>query len=519
MSIIKIPSKKIYDNQKHGLSKNYINKVEAKESVVVLEKDFDALLLTEKIDLTKDVYSKYYPYEKLDWKANKTYGEVDERVEPPSGLLLMYTRYITRVNVYDLKNYPIRIYKKANNNKKTTTKVYGSETKHSLRIKKTIYTQSYEDLIANKEAWTYVSEEFVDSIPSKFSSDDLVRNDDVEFDDYNKMTEEFKETGEGDGAWFYTYLGIRIAADAVLAWAEVDKLTQEVINSRVEKHIYEPQELNISFYGDTEEYKDANNNRSYGDEDGDDYYSIETNELMLDTATINGVPATQAIAENIINGFKNGKETYSLVCSIGDYYDEDGMLAISSNSQINGKNKMMFDIGDTVIPYKPSASGDVVISSSANGTSPKIFKVVGVTPIFDGAVWQKLDLLETNVAEKSVIIDAIEERTETIVQPLQPPWGTYTNTINISVPSNVDFVKINGEKISGVLTIESKKIDDKNNYGAFVSFGDGTLSITTTIQSKNISVVKEPFDNEDGEFSCVFAAIPEREYLFELHMS
>lgn len=56
---------------------------------------------------------------------------------------------------------------------------------------------------------------------------------------------------------------------------------------------------------------------------------------------------------------------------------------------------MTFNIGDEVVPMVFDAEGkDVPLSRYKNGT-PKVFKVLGVRPYYDGAVWQELSLQET----------------------------------------------------------------------------------------------------------------------------
>lgn len=523
MSAIKIPSKRIYNNE-HSLAKNQISKVDAKISKLDFEKDFDATVASLQRDMSS-VYNDYSDVYKNDIQSNHLQTAVD-------GWDIVDVR-LRRTPPNEQVSFPIV----TNNGKTKIVSLSEDPTSYSLSATKrtVVYSFTYDDNFAAEldgddyfilptEAQIQekypnikpIQETIVDvaSIPNKFEHDHAS----VDFG----SNESFTTTLDNENL-VCSYSNIRVYADAITGYVKHYSNSGAAPNyARWREIIFEkymPKEFSFSVKGNIEVYKENSRNEQYGD-DGEDYYSIETNELMLDVATINGVPATQAIAENIIDGFKDGKETYSLVCSIGDYYDEDGALAISTKTQVRGKNKMMFDIGDTVIPYKPSASGDVVISSSANGTYPKMFKVVGVTPIFDGASWQKLDLLETNTMEKNVIVEALEERTETVVQLLPPRVGLYTTTMNISVPSNVDFVKINGERISSEKEIEDRtEIDDKNSYYTYASFVDGVLSIRTLVSSTDVSVIKNPSDVEEGEFLYEFAEVPEREYLFELHMS
>ena len=55
---------------------------------------------------------------------------------------------------------------------------------------------------------------------------------------------------------------------------------------------------------------------------------------------------------------------------------------------------MLFDIGDLVIPYIPTARGGTEPMSIKLDGTPKIFKVTQVRPYFDGACWQELQLQE-----------------------------------------------------------------------------------------------------------------------------
>lgn len=96
-------------------------------------------------------------------------------------------------------------------------------------------------------------------------------------------------------------------------------------------------------------------------------------------------------AVNIINAYKNGKETAELLCSIGEYKDTNGELAISTKDY---DLPMTFNNGDIVVPYKYTARGDAPLSTKKDGKTPKGFLVTGVEFIFDGAVWQKITLQE-----------------------------------------------------------------------------------------------------------------------------
>lgn len=90
--------------------------------------------------------------------------------------------------------------------------------------------------------------------------------------------------------------------------------------------------------------------------------------------------------------YLKGKETATIRCSIGDYYDYNSKERIISID--NSTSKMSFDIGDQVIPMVYGADGkDRPMSTYQDGTS-KVFQVLGTKIFYDGAVWQELSLQE-----------------------------------------------------------------------------------------------------------------------------
>ena len=105
-------------------------------------------------------------------------------------------------------------------------------------------------------------------------------------------------------------------------------------------------------------------------------------------------PTPNALFEKTLNAYKNGKETATILASIGEYYDNEGNLAISTKKQINDNKKMVFDIGDEVIPQVRGADGVDHPMSLYSDLTPKVFRVCGTKIFYDGAVWQELTLQE-----------------------------------------------------------------------------------------------------------------------------
>lgn len=120
-------------------------------------------------------------------------------------------------------------------------------------------------------------------------------------------------------------------------------------------------------------------------------FSIDGNELIQTSNyyddTVNEVENSLIKNYNTtLAEYQNGKETAEILCSISNYYDESGKGKISTDE---ATLPMTFNIGDEVVPMVMNSLGkDTPMSKS------KTFEVVGVDFIYDGAVWQKLTLLQ-----------------------------------------------------------------------------------------------------------------------------
>ena len=137
-----------------------------------------------------------------------------------------------------------------------------------------------------------------------------------------------------------------------------------------------------------------------GDDNTRPFEMSESSLLTTQIYMQNGSSKVQ-LAEWLVNrayeNYKEGIETATIRCSLVDYYNSDGALEISPTnySADNANTRMMFSVGDIVIPYVATPNGDRPMSSNPDGT-PKEFLVTGVTLISDGAVWQELQLQEVS---------------------------------------------------------------------------------------------------------------------------
>ena len=124
-------------------------------------------------------------------------------------------------------------------------------------------------------------------------------------------------------------------------------------------------------------------------ESGENLFSLPSNDLFQSKYK-NQIDSN---ISKVLNEYSKGKEMCSLLCKVGEYYDEKGDLVISTKNN----NKMLFEMYDKVIPQVHNEFGeDVPLSFSTDGIA-KVFSVISTNEIFDGAVWQELTLQESGV--------------------------------------------------------------------------------------------------------------------------
>lgn len=163
---------------------------------------------------------------------------------------------------------------------------------------------------------------------------------------------------------------------------------------------YIPTEIEFTFYGNT--IGISLTDSSFVTEGGGKPYLLNGNELMQNSSTVNGKLLVEHLSENVLNQYKDGKETATLLCDISDYYQYDAsapnykgdkVISIKVDSQIEVL-PMVFKIQDEVMPMVFGADGKEYPMSLKKDGTPKTFVVVGAEIIYDGAVWQKLSLQE-----------------------------------------------------------------------------------------------------------------------------
>lgn len=118
-----------------------------------------------------------------------------------------------------------------------------------------------------------------------------------------------------------------------------DYINKASVEGEYEKYV--PTEINLSVMGETIGIELSTGNVTYKSENsnGETPISLDGNELMQNSARINGKLLTADLADNIFAQYKGGKEAINLSCSIGEYYSIVNDLEISTKgyAKFNGQ--------------------------------------------------------------------------------------------------------------------------------------------------------------------------------------
>ena len=159
---------------------------------------------------------------------------------------------------------------------------------------------------------------------------------------------------------------------------------------------YKATSLEITIYGNTIGIDLTDKTVYINGETQKKVHSVDGNELMQTSNYFdqNGtkVNAIDKMYRETQSEYAIGKETATIRCSIGDYYDYDNGEKVISIDDSTGK--MSFKMYDQVIPMVYGADGEDHPMSTYQDGSAKIFQVLGSKIYYDGAVWQELSLQE-----------------------------------------------------------------------------------------------------------------------------
>ena len=389
---IKIPSSSIYSIENKKIINNIIKKVEVNATEVKPLNEFDKIVYGENVDVKDDTF--YVKPSPEDYHFTPTSS---------SGNLYDYS-YVYFRNEYNYYEKTIYIPKKQKNSVieeigKIEYSVYGRKHVGTNSAYLTPTKNSSGDILVSRgEITTTIDSAELQTFDFPEMPEIVSVTNDLSFVTVSvegiKNESTYTITSDTEGFYIHFKILTKYGKSVLKKAARFNFDTNTNIQISGEYVYYEPLQIKLSVYGNTYGIELGEVNLYFGNADEKSSFSIENNELLQTTnyykLEYGSVPLIDYNAEKIIEQYKKGKQTATVLCSIKDYYDESGNKAIDTSKSGN----MMFKEFDEVIPYVLSSTGqDKPISLDISG-NPKVFVVVGVKPYYDGAVWQELYLLE-----------------------------------------------------------------------------------------------------------------------------
>ena len=128
--------------------------------------------------------------------------------------------------------------------------------------------------------------------------------------------------------------------------------------------------------------------------DEDNTLKLPTNELVQG-GNYYGYSSTnysdKFIAE-VYDRYKNGKETATLLCLVGKYYDLEGNLVVDADNEDESVPPLL-EKYDLVVPYIYTSNGEVPLSTDKDGNA-KQFQIIGVNFSYRGIARQEIVIQE-----------------------------------------------------------------------------------------------------------------------------
>lgn len=401
MAII-IPSKNIYEKQNPKILKNVIEKLEINANQVEPLNEFNISVFNcvETLDGLLDKEYNYYD-EEAKFKEHTTslgdtfYGGVFAGIKALRKKIeltipkLLKNKYIEYLNTgkdqdgNDQWNYNIEY-------KESTGRVTAECTIYDTNLGQTIITSKnfdYENSVLRKGKIPKSEVSATIRLGSNLDGIDVSVKKSVNSENNLKILE---TTGE----FFKVEVEFLCGIELYYGTSNIYYENQNIVTMEGFCEKYEPISVEITIYGNTvgiDLQEKTIKVYEQGHENAKNVFSIDNNELIQTTNyyddTVN--EKENSLIKNYnttLAEYQNGKETAEILCSISNYYDESGKGKISTEE---ATLPMTFNIGDEVVPMVMNSLGkDIPMSKS------KTFEVVGVDFIYDGAVWQKLTLLQ-----------------------------------------------------------------------------------------------------------------------------
>jgi len=546
--VIEIPSKRIYDNQNPKIIKNKYATSSIDMDKTQRSMDVDTIISTIEKTGNEDYFSEISPtytlgstgvnrpvnvceVENTTWSAATGEGQQLYHAVAYSGMTLRF------------HNEKFTVKKKKNYNLDDITKAYSGRTvsdvddsveydilvsvtnkiettpftlQHTVDLTSSSSAGSFSNITFGETKSEYISEALYENVsndstvtvpfgnfPKNFTASVTANNNTKMYnsDSYTVC----KETSNGYefDITFETLLW-DCKATGLKAVPYGTKSDTADMSGELIKHI--PQKVSISVYGDVNTF----DVQDYVYEDGDESHSTnifnpESNELFQNNTKVGNTQIDKYMSDTVLGGWQNGKETAEIQCSVNDYKSImplSGKVGGDAISSSNSTLPFMFRVGNVVCPMTATVSGDKPISTfvfkwgSSTAKFPKLFRVTGISPKYDGALWQTLTLQETypqydvtidttnakGMAVGSLIHNVTSSRcTKGSFSSTKPHYGDtmyiefrastgYTGEINISGSTGTTYKSV------------TKSIATQNRYTAWV-YGiadDFDVTITTS---------------------------------------
>ncbi len=392
-----IPPKNIFEINNQIVKSNVINRVEVKSYEITPKNDYDTVIFEENVELISKKYENWIYNEEL-YSFQDITGYLTERQYAFIAFQPKYEEI--SVTIPKLKNniYINEVFHSYKIDEITHEKEDDIKfTIHSIKKTGTTYADYIDKEITPNDvhipAENVKSEQVVETLNPKleYSYTHIIAGSvanrtvtaSINFDNTSNV--------DNPSYWFDEnnyYLTIKFFVGYKRLTLGGYDLYSTPRNFRVEGEYEEflPQQLDITIYGNTISINLNDVTKIVGDNNSTNLFSIERNELLQTTNTYNGLNAIENNYANVINAYKNGKETATLLCSVDNYYDKDGNEVIS----IKNDKPMLFKRHDIVIPY---IGKDKPMSTYSDGT-PKSFMVLKSHIYSKGVVWQELTIQE-----------------------------------------------------------------------------------------------------------------------------
>ena len=408
MAII-IPSKNIYEKNHNKIRDNVIDNIEIDGTEVVPDNHYEEVLHTEKIEYLNNIEDELQVKqelvpEKLNYTGETLYRNKYRYVDLSTAHIINHkfqieklkdNSYISKVlsgtNKEGYANIKCSVYYKYSEYPLSGTVSYTVDTGGN--------SGTINSIIIERSGENTLSESGIGSIPTTFSHEftypagfGLSATLKLNAVDKSNLISDDVYTEDED----YFYFDLSFLTKATFRYVScfdqvgsTGTFTRTVTGQAVH---YEPYRVEITIYGNTIGIDLVDKTVKIGS--GSHPFSIGGNNELLQTSNYLNTVDYKAIDtdyDKTLTEYSNGKETATLLCSISDYYDESDNKVIAID---NSTNKMCFRMYDVVEPYVFGANGqDKPLSRNKDG-SPKQFQVLGVKPIYDGAVWQELTIQE-----------------------------------------------------------------------------------------------------------------------------